>query len=55
MLDKIRQEIKTMEESAERLKSLGVDMPAIRRNAEVILTFLYVLKFITPVVENKEG
>ena len=49
MIEQIRQEIKTIEESASRLKTLAQDNPAIRKNAEIILTFIYVLKFITPV------
>ena len=48
MMDEIRKEIKTLEESAERLKALAKDNNAVRKNAEVILTQLYLLKFITP-------
>ena len=48
MMDEIRKEIKNMEESAERLKALARDNNAIRKNAEIILTQLYILKFITP-------
>jgi hypothetical protein len=48
MIDKIRKEIETIEESALRLKTLAQDNPAIRKNAETILTFTYILKFITP-------
>jgi hypothetical protein len=48
MIDKIRKEIKTIEESTLRLKTLAQDNPAIRKNAETILTFTYILKFITP-------
>jgi hypothetical protein len=47
-MDEIRKEIANLEQSAERLKSLAKDNNAIRKNAEIILTFLYVLKFITP-------
>jgi hypothetical protein len=48
MMDEIRKEIKNLEESAERLKKLAKDNNAIRKNAEIILTQLYLLKFITP-------
>ena len=48
MLEQIRQEIEAIEESANRLKRLAEDNPAIRKNAEILLTFIYVLKFITP-------
>jgi len=48
MLEQIRHEIEAIEESANRLKRLAEDNPAIRKNAEILLTFIYVLKFITP-------
>ena len=54
MLEQIRHEIEAIEESATRLKRLAEDNPAIRRNAEIILTFVYLLKFITP-EKVKEG
>lgn len=47
-MDEIRKEIANLEQSAERLRSLAKDNNAIRRNAEIILTFLYILKFIAP-------
>jgi hypothetical protein len=47
-MDEIRKEIKNLEESAERLKALAKDNNAVRKNAEIILTQLYLLKFITP-------
>jgi len=50
-MDEIRKEIANMEKSAERLKSLATDNNAIRKNADIILTFLYILKFITPEAE----
>jgi hypothetical protein len=50
-MDEIRKEIANMEKSAERLKSLAADNNAIRKNADIILTFLYILKFITPKAE----
>jgi CHASE3 domain sensor protein len=49
MMDEIRKEIRNIEKSAERLKSLAKDNNAIQKNAEIILTYLYILKFITPV------
>jgi hypothetical protein len=48
MMDEIRKEIKNLEESTERLKKLAKDNNAIRKNAEIIQTQLYLLKFITP-------
>jgi hypothetical protein len=50
-MDEIRKEIANMEKSAERLKLLAEGNNAIRKNADIILTFLYILKFITPTVE----
>jgi hypothetical protein len=47
-MDEIRKEIKNLEESALRLKALAQENNAVRKNAEIILTFLYILKFITP-------
>jgi hypothetical protein len=48
MNEQIRREIETIEESANRLKRLAGDNSAIRKNAEILLTFVYLLKFITP-------
>ena len=48
MIEQIRHEIEAIEESAQRLKGLAKDNPAIQRNADILLTFVYVLKFITP-------
>ncbi len=48
MIEQIRREIETLEESATRLQALAQDNPAILKNAQIILTFVYILKFITP-------
>jgi len=48
MNDQIRNEIERIEESAKRLQTLAPDNPAILRNADILLTFVYILKFITP-------
>jgi len=48
MIEKMRKEIETIEESTLRLKTLAQDNPAIQKNADAILTFIYLLKFITP-------
>lgn len=48
MDERIGQEIKTIEESALRLRDLARDNPAILKNAEILLNFVFVLKFITP-------
>ncbi len=50
----IRREIETLEQSATRLQSLAENNPAIRRNAEIILSFIYILKFITPETGKEE-
>jgi hypothetical protein len=47
-MDEIRKEIENLQKSAERLKALAKDNNAVRKNAEILLTFLYILKFITP-------
>lgn len=48
MNDQIREEIKKIEESAIRIQKLAKENPAILKNAEIILNFVYILKFITP-------
>jgi len=48
MIEEIRREIESLEQSATRLKKLAEGNPAIQKNAEIILTFIYLLKFITP-------
>lgn len=48
MNEQIRDEIERIEESAKRLQALAQDNPAILRNADILLTFVYILKFITP-------
>ena len=50
-MDEIRIEIENIEKSAEKLKSLAADNNAIKKNAEILLTFIYILKFITPASE----
>jgi hypothetical protein len=54
MIEKIRREIETLEQSATRLQNLAENNPAIRRNAEIILSFIYILKFITPETGKEE-
>ena len=51
-METIREEIEKIEKSAEKLKALGVNNPSLRRNAEILLNFVYVLKFITPDLKN---
>ncbi len=55
MIEKIKQEIETLEQSATRLRALAADNPAIRKNAEIILNFVYILKFITPEKAKEEN
>ena len=47
-MDEIRKEIATIEQSAKRLKELAREMPGISTNADIILTFAFLLKFDTP-------
>ena len=54
MMDEIRKEIRNIEESALRLKALAKDNNAVRKNVEIILVFLYILKFITPTADSGE-
>jgi hypothetical protein len=55
MIKEIRREIETLEGSATRLKRLAQDNPAILKNAEILLNFIYILKFITPETEKEEN
>jgi hypothetical protein len=55
MIEQIRHEIEVIEESATRLKGLAKDNPSIRKNAEILLTFVYLLKFITPEKMKEEN
>jgi len=48
MIAEIRREIESLEQGATRLAALAANNPAVRKNAEIILTFVYILKFITP-------
>ncbi len=54
-MDEISRQIQAIEASAIRLKALAEDNPAIQRNAEIILTFVYLLKFITPETVKEEN
>lgn len=49
-MDEIRQEIKNIEKSAERIKALAGDNHAIAKNAAIILTFAYLLSLDAPEV-----
>ena len=49
MNEQIRNEIERIEESVKRLQTLAQDNPAILKNADILLTFVYILKFITPI------
>jgi hypothetical protein len=50
-MEEIRKEIENIEKSVNKLMGLAEDNNAIRKNAEIILTFLFILKFITPIEE----
>jgi len=47
-MDEIREEIKHIQKSAERIKALAGDNHAIAKNASIILTFAYLLGFDAP-------
>lgn len=51
-MDEIKLEIAKIAESAQKLQVLAKDNNGIRRNAEIISTFVYLLQFITPSVEK---
>jgi hypothetical protein len=55
MNEQIRNEIERIEESAKRLQALAQDNPAILKNADILLTFVYILKFITPIRGKEEN
>ncbi len=55
MIEQIREQIRLIEESATQLKTLAKDNPAVRKNAEIILTFVYLLKFLTPETVKEEN
>ena len=54
-MEEIRKEIAAIEQSAKRLKELAKEMPGISKNADIILTFTFLLKFITPVADGKRA
>lgn len=47
-MEDIRREIEKLEESARKIREMAGENRAIARNAEIILTFANLLKFITP-------
>ena len=53
-MEAVREEIEKIAQSAEKLKMLGETNPSLRRNAEILLNFVYVLKFITPDTGKEE-
>ncbi len=55
MDNQIRTEIEKIEESAKRIQGLAQGNPALLRNAEILLTFVYILKFITPAWGKEEN
>ncbi len=48
MIEDVRREIGRLEESAIRIQTLAGDNPSLLKNIEIILTFINILKFITP-------
>ena len=53
MNEQIRTEIEKIEKSAKKLQTLAQDNPAILKNADILLTFVYILKFINPVPDKE--
>jgi hypothetical protein len=51
-MDEIREEIRNIEKSAERIRVLAQGNNAIVKNASIILNFIYLLKFNTPVADE---
>lgn len=51
-MDEIRKEIESIEKSAERIKALAEGNNALIKNATIIQTFCYILRFDTPVFED---
>jgi hypothetical protein len=54
-MEEIRKEIAVLEQSAKKLKELAHEMPGITKNADIILTFVFLLKFLTPAAEGKKA
>ena len=54
-MEEIRKEIAAIEQSAKKLKELAHEMPGIAKNADIILTFVFLLKFLTPALEGKKA
>ncbi len=52
-MNEIRQEIEKIAASAEKLKSLAGSNMFLARNAEIILTFVYLLRFGTPSTDKE--
>ncbi len=51
-MDEIRKEIENIEKSAERIRLLAKGNNAIMKNASIILNFVYLLKFDTPLTDD---
>jgi len=54
MMEQIRNEIEKIEESAKKIQSLAGNNPSIQKNAEIIMTFAYILRFATPLLGKEE-
>jgi len=52
MNSEIKKEIEIITESAQRLMKLTQGNPALTKNIECLLTFVYILDFITPFPEK---
>ena len=54
-MEEIRKEIAAIEQSAKKIKDLAREMPGITTNADIILTFTFLMKFLTPGAEGKSA
>ena len=54
-MEEIRKEIAAIEQSAKKINDLAREMPGVTKNADIILTFVFLLKFLTPASEGKRA
>jgi hypothetical protein len=49
MEEQIRKEMEIIEKSADKIKALAEGNNSLTRNADIIKTFIYIMKFACPV------
>lgn len=54
-LQRIREEIDRIRQSALRLCELARHWPSVKKNAEIILIFAEIVDFLTPMMEVEDG